>query len=75
MGREKKVVNRESLPLIAGLLIPIFLVSLILLYIYSNDILMSFIDFLKSIHILYWLVIIPFIIGFIVIIVKYLRPS
>ena len=64
-------MNRESLPLICALLIPIALVSLILLNHYEYDIILFF----REINILYYIVVFPIILGFIVIIVKWLRPD
>ncbi len=65
------MVNRESLPLIVGLLIPFLLVLIILLYYYGYDIT----EFLRKLDILYYIIIIPFVLGFIVIIVKVMRPD
>ena len=64
-------MNRESLPLICALLIPIALVSLILLNYYGYDIILFF----RKFNILYYIVIFPIVLGFIVIIVKWLRPD
>lgn len=64
-------MNRESLPLILGLLIPITLVVIILLYYYGYDITII----LKKIPILYIIVIIPIALGFIVGIAKWIRPD
>ena len=64
-------MNRESLPLICALLIPIALVSFILLNYYGYDIILFF----RKINILYYIVIFPIVLGFIVIIVKWLRPD
>lgn len=64
-------MNKESLPLIAGLLIPIALVLIILLYYYGYDITL----FLRQFPLIYYIIIFPFVLGFIVIIVKILRPD
>ena len=64
-------MNRESLPLICALLIPIALVSLILLNYYGYDIILFF----RKINILYYIVVFPIVLGFVVIIVKWLRPD
>ncbi|MCK4996097.1 MAG: hypothetical protein KAR55_04340 [Thermoplasmatales archaeon] len=64
-------MNRESLPLIIGLLIPIVLVLVILLYNYGYDITIFF----RKIPFIYYIIIIPFVLGFIVVIVKYIRPD
>ena len=65
------MVNRESLPLILALLVPIVLVLLILLYVSGYDI---FIFFTK-IDILYYIVILPIALGFTAGIIKYLKKS
>jgi len=64
------MVNRESLPLIAGLLVPFVLVLIILLYYYGYDIT----EFFRKLDVIYYIIIIPFVLGFIVIIVKAMRP-
>jgi len=65
------MVNRESLPLIAALLIPFILIFIIALYYYGYDLTQYF----KKIPILYLIVIFPIVLGFIVIIVKYRRTD
>jgi len=67
----KGKMNRESLPLIFALLIPILLVFIILLYYYGYDITL----FLRRIPILYIIVLIPIALGFIVGIAKWMRPD
>ena len=64
-------MNRESLPLICALLIPIALVLLILINYYEYDI----ISFFLNINILYYIIIFPIVLGFVVIIVKFCRPE
>ena len=64
-------MNRESVPLILGLLIPIGLVLILLLYYYGIDITV----FLRKFPLIYYIVIFPFVLGFIVIIVKMMRPD
>ena len=64
-------MNRESLPLIIALLIPILLVGTIYLYYYGYDITL----FLRKIPILYYIVIFPVALGFIVGIAKVMRPD
>ena len=64
-------MNRESLPLIIGLLIPVFLVLGIVLYYYGYDLTI----FLRKIPVLYCIVIFPIALGFIVGIAKMLRPE
>ena len=62
-------MNRESLPLIGALLIPIGLVSLLLINYFEYDI----VTFLLSINILYYIIVFPIVLGFVVIIVKFCR--
>jgi len=64
-------MNRESLPLIIALLIPIGLVSLIVLYYYGYDITLI----LRRIPILYIIVLVPIALGFIAGIAKVMRPD
>ena len=64
-------MNKESLPLIFALLIPIGLVSLFLLNYYGYDI----ISFFREIDVLYYIVIFPIALGFVVIIVKFMRSD
>jgi len=64
-------VNRESLPLIFALLVPVILVLIVLLYYYGLDLT----EFFRKINILYYIVIIPIVLGFIVAIIKYMRPD
>jgi hypothetical protein len=65
------MVNRESLPLILALLVPIVLVSIILLYYYGYDITL----FLRQIHWIYYVIVLPVALGFTVAIIKYLKPD
>ena len=64
-------MNRESLPLLLALLVPIVLVVIVLLYYYGIDIT----EFFRNLHILYYIIIIPFVLGFLVVIIKWMRPS
>jgi len=64
-------VNRESLPLIFALLIPVLLALVILLYYYGYDITVIF----RKIPILYIIVLIPVALGFIAGIAKVMRPD
>jgi hypothetical protein len=65
------MVNKESLPLILALLIPILLVSVILLYYYGFDITL----FLRRIPWIYYVIITPIALGFTVAIIKYMKPD
>ncbi len=64
-------MNREAVPLIIGILIPVLLVGGIVLYLSGYD----FTVFLKKINIVYYLVIIPFVLGFLVIILWFRREK
>jgi len=60
-------VNKESLPLILSISIPIALVGVILLYIYGYDIT----SFFRRVHIIYYIVIFPIGLGFLVALMKW----
>lgn len=64
-------MNRESLPLLLTLFVPIILVLIVLLYYYGYDIT----EFFRKLNILYYIVIIPVALGFTVAIIKYMRPD
>ncbi len=64
-------MNREAVPLIIGILLPVLLVGGIVLYLSGYD----FTVFLKKINIVYYLVIIPFVLGFLVIILWFRREK
>ncbi len=65
------MVNRESLPLITALFLPILLVFVILLYYYGYDITL----FLRRIPWIYYVIILPIALGFSVAIIKYMKPD
>ena len=65
------MVNRESLPLIGALLVPIVLVSIILLFFYGYDITL----FLREVPIIYYIIIFPIALGFSVGIIKVMRSE
>ena len=60
-------MNREALPLILAVLIPIVLVSLILLYIYGYDVTLLF----REIDIIYYIIVFPIVLGFLVAIMRW----
>jgi len=64
-------VNKESLPLILTLLVPVILVLIVLLYYYGYDIT----EFFRRLNILYYIVLIPIVLGFFVAVIKYMRPD
>jgi hypothetical protein len=63
------MVNKEALPLVVGIFVPIVLVSIILLYFYGYDITLFF----RGIDIIYYIVIIPIGLGFLVILARWTR--
>jgi hypothetical protein len=65
------MVNRESLPLILGLLIPLILAGIILLYYYGYDVTLV----LRQIPLIYYVIIFPIALGFTVAIIKYMKPD
>lgn len=65
------MVNKESLPLILGLLIPIVLVVVIVLYFYGYDITV----YLRKIDLIYYIIILPIALGFTAGIIKYMKPD
>ncbi|RLF30477.1 MAG: hypothetical protein DRM98_06665 [Thermoplasmata archaeon] len=65
------MVNKESLPLIIALLIPVILVLIIVLYYYGYDITL----FLRKIPVVYYIIILPIALGFTVAMVKWIHPE
>ncbi len=64
-------MNRESLPLIVALLVPFVLVLIIIMFFYGYDITI----FLRQFPLIYYIVIIPIALGFVVGVVKFVRPD
>jgi len=64
-------MNREALPLILAILIPIILVSLILFYLYGYD----FTVYLRKIDLIYYIILIPFALGFVAALLKLMKPK
>ena len=64
-------MNRESLPLIVALLVPFILVLIIIMFYYGYDITI----FLRQFPLIYYIVIIPIALGFVVGVVKFIRPD
>ena len=64
-------MNKESIPLILALLAPFVLVLIIILYNYGYDITL----FLRQFPVIYYIIIFPIGLGFVVAIVKYIRPD
>lgn len=65
------MVNKESLPLILVMLVPILLVSVLLLYYFGYDITL----FLRRIPWIYYVIVTPIALGFSVAIIKYMKPD
>jgi len=65
------MVNKESLPLILALLVPILLVSVVLLYYFGYDITL----FLRRIPWIYYVIVSPIALAFTVAIIKYMKPE
>jgi hypothetical protein len=63
-------MNREAVPLIVGILVPIILVALIILYVSGYDIT----TYLRKIDIIYYIVVIPFGLGFLAAILYFRKP-
>lgn len=63
-------MNREALPLIVGILVPVIFVGLIVLYLNGYDITV----YLRKINIIYYLLILPFALGILVIIFWFRKP-
>jgi len=64
-------LNRESLPLLIALVIPIVFVSIVILYYYGIDLTL----FLRRFPLIYYIIMVPIILGFTVAIIKWLRPD
>jgi len=64
-------MNKESLPLIFALIVPVIFVLMIILYIYGYDITY----YLKLVPTIYYVAILPILLGFTVAIIKYVRPD
>jgi len=64
-------MNRESLPLVLALAVPIVLVFIVILFYYGYDITL----FLRKFPLIYYIIIFPFVLGFTVIIIKWMKPD
>ena len=64
-------MNREALPLISAILVPIVLVSLILLYFYGYD----FTKYLRKIDVIYYIILFPFALGLVAAVMKLKKPK
>jgi hypothetical protein len=64
-------MNREAWPLIIGILVPILLVGLIVLYVSGYDITV----YLRKVNLIYYLMILPFVLGLLVIVLWFRKPK
>jgi hypothetical protein len=64
-------MNREAVPLIIGIFIPLIIVGLIVLYLSGYDITI----YLRRINIIYYLLILPFVLGLLAAILWYRKPQ
>jgi len=63
-------MNKEAVPLIIGILVPVIFVGLIVLYLQGYDIT----EYLRNINIIYYLLVLPFGLGLLVIIIWFRKP-
>ena len=63
-------MNREALPLIVGILIPVILVGLIVLYLSGYDLTV----YLRKIDIIYYVIVLPFGLGILAAILYFRKP-
>jgi hypothetical protein len=63
-------MNREAVPLIVGILIPVVIVVLIVLYISGYDITI----YLRKIDIIYYIIVLPFGLGLLAAILYFRKP-
>jgi hypothetical protein len=64
-------MNREAVPLIIGILLPVLLLAGVVLYLSGYDITVI----LKKIDIIYYIIVIPFALGFLVVIFWFRREK
>ena len=57
------MVGREVLPLIFAIIFPVGFIALIILYLYGYDITLSLRLFLKSVPLIYYVIITPILLG------------
>ena len=60
------MVNKEAVPLLFAVIIPIILVSLVLLYNYGYDLT----KYLRGVDILYYIIVFPIVLGLLVAILR-----
>jgi len=64
-------MNREALPLIFVILIPAIFVTLVVIYLYGYD----FTEILLKIDLIYYIIILPFVLGLLAALLKMRKPS
>jgi len=64
-------MNREALPLVIAILMPIVLVSLILLYFYGYDVTL----YLRKVDLIYYIIILPFALGLFAALLRLRKPK
>jgi len=64
-------MNREALPLIIAILVPIVLASLILLYFYGYDVTL----YLRKVNLIYYIIILPFALGLFAALLRLRKPK
>jgi hypothetical protein len=65
-----KEMNREAVPLIVGILVPIVIVALIVLYVSGYDITV----YLRKIDLIYYVIVLPFGLGLLAAILWFKKP-
>jgi len=65
-----RIMNREAVPLIIGILVPIVIVALIVLYISGYDITV----YLRKIDLIYYVIVLPFGLGLLAAILWFKKP-
>ena len=64
-------MNREALPLLIGIFVPVILVGLVVLYVSGYDITV----YLRKIDIIYYIIVFPFALGLLAAILYYRKPK
>jgi hypothetical protein len=65
-----RIMNREAMPLIIGILVPIVIVALIVLYVSGYDITV----YLRKIDLIYYVIVLPFGLGLLAAILWFKKP-
>jgi hypothetical protein len=66
-----RIMNREAVPLIIGILVPIVIVALIVLYVSGYDITV----YLRKIDLIYYVIVLPFGLGLLAAILWFKKPK